>query len=134
MGCEVLVLKALAARVDKSIKGIRWDDLAKRSEINKPNERVVFRLEQKGVGAILARNRQLERLYTDAIEEHGQPRSQRDGTKNGIKSGIKVNWKEASEDLLFIRKRSEALARLLDAKRAFQAIDWTLNGAKILDE
>ncbi len=124
-------LKALVARVDKSIKGIRWDDLAKRSEINKPNERVVFRLEQKGAGAALARGRQLERMYSDSIEEHGEAKSQRDYTRSGSKG---MNWKAASKDLLFVRKRAETLARLLDAKRAFQALDWDLSGVKILDE
>lgn len=126
-----LSLRALMSRVDKSIKAIRHDDLVTRAEIRKPTERVVFRLEQKAEGAAIARQRQLEREYSDALEEHGRARSQIDPTKRGTKG---IDWKAASKDLLFVRKRAETLARLLDAKRAFQALDWTHDGRKLLDQ
>jgi hypothetical protein len=39
----------------------------------------------------------------------------------------------ASEDPLFVRKRAETLGALLDAKRTFQALDWTRGGQALVD-
>ncbi len=125
-------LRALMVRVDKSIKAIRHDDLVSRTDIRKPTERVVFRLEQKAEGAGIARQRQLERDYSNALAEHGRVRSQIDPTKQGTTKGI--DWKAASNDLLFVRKRAEALARLLHAKLTFQTLDWKRGGRKLLDQ
>ncbi|MGH9643360.1 MAG: Druantia anti-phage system protein DruA, partial [Terriglobales bacterium] len=126
-----VALRALMARVDKSIKGIRHDDLVTSAEIRNPTERVVFRLEQKAEGAAVKRQRQLEQEYSDALEAHGRARSQIDPTKRGTKG---IDWKAASKDLLFVRKRTEALARLLDAKRVFQALNWKSSGRALLDQ
>jgi hypothetical protein len=43
-----------------------------------------------------------------------------------------VDWRRASDDFLFIRKRAETLGLLLDAKRTFQSIDWTDGGQSLL--
>jgi hypothetical protein len=123
-------LRALAARIEGQIGNIRYDDLASPEEIGNPTERVVFRLEQKGEGAVLARERQLQEDYAEAFKERGGDRSQTDPTKRGPRH---VDWLEASKDLLFVRKRALTLARLLDAKREFQAIDWTRSGNAIID-
>jgi hypothetical protein len=57
-------------------------------------------------------------------------RSQRDDAKY---TGADGDWQSASEEILFVRKRAETLGRLLDAKRTFQSIDWTMSGQKLLD-
>jgi hypothetical protein len=122
-------VRALVDRIDSSIAEIRWDDLVTPGEIAAPTERVVFRLEQKGAGAALARERQLQDQYTEAMGERGSARSQTDATRRGAKD---IDWMLASEDLLFIRKRSDTLARLLDAKQCFNQIDWGQAGGDIL--
>ncbi len=123
-------MRALAAQIEANLANIRFDDLASADEIARPNERVVFRLEQKGAGAALARERQLQEEYAEYFEEFGEARSQTDAAKQGPEN---VDWLAASNDLLFVRKRANTLARLLDAKRQFQAIDWSRRGADILD-
>lgn len=45
-----------------------------------------------------------------------------------------MDWLKASEDWLFVRKRAETLARLLDAKRAFLGLDWKQSGPKLLQQ
>jgi hypothetical protein len=122
-------VRALVDRIDSSIAEIRWNDLATPAEIAQPSERVIFRLEQKGAGAALARERQLQDQYTEAMGERGSARSQSDPTRRGAKD---IDWLRASEDLLFIRKRSDTLARLLDAKRCFSQIEWGQDGREIL--
>lgn len=124
-------LRALIQRVEKHIENIRYDDLASPEEIAGPTEHIVFRLEQRAEGAALARGRQLQEDYAEAFEERGGGRSQSDPAKRGA---AHVDWHEASNDLLFVQKRALTLARLLDAKRAFQAIDWSMTGTGILDK
>jgi hypothetical protein len=118
------------ARVERSIADIRFDDLATAEEIANPTERIVFRLEQKGASAAAARERQLQDEYSEAIEEHGAARSQTDPTKRGPDN---IDWHLASTDLLFVRKRADTLARLLDAKRHFQVLDWSIAGPRLLE-
>ena len=43
-----------------------------------------------------------------------------------------ADWRAASEDHLFVRKRAETLAELLDAKRAFQSLNWNHSGPDLL--
>ena len=126
-----VALKALATRIDDSIDEIRWDDIATESEIAHPTERTIFRLEQQGAGAAAARRRQLEDDYEEAFDGQGRARSQVDPTKRGVDD---INWEAASTDLLFVRKRSETLARLLAAKRAFNELNWRATGIRLLDE
>lgn len=124
-------LRALVERIDAQIANIRFDDLATPEEIEAPTERVVFRLEQKGEGAAIARERQLQEDYAEAFEERGGGRSQADPAKRGPEN---VDWQAASEDLLFVQKRAVTLARLLDAKRHLQAINWSRTGPTIMAE
>ena len=123
-------VRALVDRIDTSIADIRWDDLASSQEIAHPTERVVFRLEQKGAGAALQRERELQDDYAVAIEDRGSARSQYDPTRRH--GAADIDWRAASEDLLFVRKRSETLARLLEAKRCFASLDLCQNGAELL--
>lgn len=127
--CEI-ALRALVARIEKNIVQIRSDDLVSADELAFPSERTVLRLEQRYTGAAFARQRQLKDIYNEAEETNGTLRSQRIVTKD---PGPDFDWKHASEELLFVRKRAETLAKLLDAKRTFQAIDWAQSGPKLLD-
>lgn len=122
-------MKALVDRIDASIAGIRWDDLASQGEIDEPTERVVFRLEQKGAGAALRRERQLQEYYSESVEEVGAARSQYDPTRHNVDN---IDWLTASEDLLFLRKRAETLARLLDAKRCFSQFNFKQHGHELI--
>ena len=126
--CEV-ALRALVSRLERHIAEIRSDDLVTPDEVAFPSERTILRLEQRSAGAALTRQRELEAAYREAGEANEAVRSQRD---NKI-SGPDADWIQASEDPLFVRKRAETLGALLDAKRTFQALDWTKRGQALAE-
>lgn len=115
---------SLMRRIDLSIDAVRWDDLATGDEISDPGETVAFRLEQKAAGAAFARDQQLRHHYETYRDVHGQVRPHR-----GVLKSVQPDsdWRAASEDLLFVRKRAESLAQLLYAKG-------TLKGADLMRE
>lgn len=115
---------SLIRRVDASIAAVRWDDLASAAEIADPGETVALRLEQKAAGAAFARDQQLREFYQAHREAGGQMRPHRGELKSAQPDS---DWRAASEDLLFVRKRAEILAQLLFAKT-------TLHGAKITSD
>lgn len=123
--------RALRKRITASIKAIRWDDLASKEEIAQPSERVVFRLEQKAGGAAFAREQQLRDHYEDHHDEGGRVKPHRGDLKSAKPDS---DWKAASEDLLFVRKRAEGLAQLLFAKSVFQSAHLLRNPLAALDE
>lgn len=123
--------KALSKRISESIKAIRWDDLASKEEIAHPNETVVFRLEQKAAGAAFAREQQLKDHYEDHHDGRGRVKPYRGDLKFARPDS---DWKAASEDLLFVRKRAEGLAQLLFAKSVFQAAHLSRKPVAALDE
>lgn len=121
--------QALWSRVKASIDDIRWDDLATSAEIRSPSEAVVFRLEQRAAGATAAREAELkahfeiEREHGDAVRPH----------RGSVKSATAdADWKAASEDFLFVRKRAEGLAKLLFAKHVFQKAKLTRTPSQAL--
>lgn len=121
-----IALRALLSRIEANVSEIRSDDLVSPDEIAFPTERTILRLEQRFAGAAAARQRELEELYSQAKEANETIRSQRDDAK------ISTDWRKASEDLLFVRKRAETLAQLLDAKRTYQSVNWSrIKGAPI---
>ena len=123
--------KAMRKRIADSIKAIRWDDLASKEEIAHPSETVVFRLEQKAAGAAFAREQQLKDHYEDHHDEHGRVKPYRGDLKFARPDS---DWKAASEDLLFVRKRAEGLAQLLFAKSVFQAAHLSRKPLEALDQ
>jgi hypothetical protein len=125
-----VALRALASRLERNIAEIRWDDLLSPDELAFPSERTILRLEQRSAAAALARQRELEAVYQDAEQANETVRSQRDFAKSSAEG---MNWSLASEDVLFLRKRAETLGQLLDAKRTFQALDWTKGGQALVD-
>jgi hypothetical protein len=125
-----VALRALVARLEKSITEIRSDDLVSPDELAFPSERTILRLEQRCAGAAITRLRELEEVYSQAEEANVAVRSQRDPAKNSLEG---IDWRQASEEVLFVRKRAGTLGRLLDAKRTFQVIDWTKTGQALLD-
>ncbi len=127
--CEI-ALRALVSRLERSINEIRWDDMLSPDELAFPSERTVLRLEQRSAGAAIARIKQLEAAYSEAEDANEAVRSQRDHAKIAPEL---TDWLAASNDPLFVRKRAETLAQLLDAKRTFQAVDWTKGGRALLD-
>lgn len=122
--------RSLRERIAASIKSIRWDDLASKDDIASPTDAVVLRLEQKATGAAFARERELRKYYKDHCEQNGAVRPHR-GELRAARPD--ADWKAASEDLLFVRKRAEGLAQLLFAKRVFQAAGLSRKPAKALD-
>lgn len=108
---------ALLDRVEASIASVRWDDLAGPAEIADPTETVVLRLEQKASGAAFAREAQLRAHYETHRERGGKVRPHRGEVKSASPD---ADWRAASEDLLFVRKRAESMAQLLFAKRVFR--------------
>lgn len=107
---------SLQQRIDASIKAVRWDDLASEAEILDPTETVALRLEQRASGAAFAREQQL-RAHFEAHASEGQVRPHRGELKSAKPDS---DWRAASEDLLFVRKRAESLAQLLFAKGMFR--------------
>ena len=110
--------KVLLERLDASIAAVRWDDLARPDEIDCPVENTILRLEQKASGAAFARDLELRAHYQASIEESENVRPMRGAVKV---SGKDTDWRAASEDLLFVRKRAELLAQLLFTKQMFRA-------------
>jgi uncharacterized protein DUF4338 len=104
----------LLSRLDASIREIRSDDLATPEELEQPTERVLFRLELKAASAAHNRSQQLQ-------EHHSENRSTRylevrDASED-------TDWKAASEEHLYVRKRAENLLSLLRTRVAFRRID-----------
>jgi hypothetical protein len=125
-----VALRALVSRLERSIAEIRWDDLLTPDELAFPTERTILRMEQRSAGATIARIRQLQAAYSEAEDANEAIQSQRDATKVASET---IDWMAASEDPLFLRKRAETLGQLLDAKRTFQALNWTKGGRLLLD-
>ena len=107
---------ALLSRLDASIAGLRWDDLATRAEIAEPTETVALRLEQRAAGAAFARETQLKAFYGAQRGSGEKPRPHRGEFPF---ASVDADWRSASDDLLFVRKRAENLAQLLTAKQTF---------------
>lgn len=112
------IAKAFLGRIDASIANLRWDDLASKSEIRSPVETTILRLEQKASGAAYSRDLQLRAHYEDNRAADGSVRPMRGNVKDAQGD---ADWRAASEDLLFVRKRAELLAQLLFAKQTFRA-------------
>lgn len=108
---------AMLGRLDASIASIRWDDLANTDEIAEPSEATIFRLEQRAAGAAAARDAQL-RAHFDSHDAGAAITPLRGDVRL---EGPDTDWRAASEDALFLRKRAENLAQLLFAKRTFLA-------------
>lgn len=102
---------ALLGRLERSISEIRWDDMASPSEITDPNERTLFRLELYAAGATEKRTRQLQ-------DHHAENRSSRHlEVRNPSED---TDWRRASEDYLYVRKRAETLGALLRTRCVFK--------------
>jgi hypothetical protein len=101
---------ALLRRVNEAVAEIRWDDLASADEISNPTPRVIFRLELVAAGAAERRTRQLQQLYSE--NRSGRHLEVRDASED-------TDWRSASEDHLYVRKRAEVLGGLLAARIAF---------------
>ena len=122
--------KSLRERIAASLKAIRWDDLASADDIAAPTDAAILRLEQKAAGAAFAREQELRDYYEDNRRQNGTIRPHR-GALKAARPG--ADWKSASEDLLFVRKRAEGLAQLLFAKRVFQEANLSYSPQKALD-
>jgi hypothetical protein len=101
---------ALMHRLDTAIAEIRSDDLAMAREIAHPTERLLFRLELQAAGASEKRATQLQGFYTE--NRSSRELEVRDASED-------TDWKAASEDHLYVRKRAENLINLLRARMAF---------------
>ena len=121
---------AVLERVDSSIANIRWDDLATPAEIARPTETVALRLEQRAAGAIAARDLELRAHFDEHRQADGRVRPHRGDVKS---ADADTDWRTASEDLLFVRKRAEGLAQLLYAKQTFEAAGLAQNPSQALD-
>jgi hypothetical protein len=122
---------ALLHRIDASIGSVRWDDLADSAEIADPTETVALRLEQRASGAAFAREQQLRSHYEQHRLVDGQVRPHRGELKSAQPDS---DWRAASEDLLFVRKRAESLAQLLFAKGMFRGAGLARNPAAALEQ
>lgn len=126
-----LFASAITDRLEMSIAAVRWDDLAEPEEIDKPVEATILRLEQKASGAAYARELELQAHYQTNVEEGGRVKPMRGAVKV---AGASTDWRTASEDLLFVRKRAELLSQLLFAKQVFRAADLKDRPAAALEQ
>ncbi len=122
---------ALVERLEASIASLRWDDLAGTDEISSPVETTILRLEQRASGAAAARDLELRAHYEANLEESGKVKPMRGSLTDAAADS---DWKAASEDLLFVRKRAEVLAQLLFAKQTFRAASLIKEPAAALDQ
>jgi hypothetical protein len=120
---------AIMDRLEASISAVRWDDIATPAEIADPTDKVPLRLEQKASGAAFAREAQLRRHYETQRRKGGPIRSYRGELK---KTTGEADWRLASDDFLFVRKRAEIMAQLLFAKQVFLAFGLATNPADAL--
>lgn len=121
---------AILRKIDASIDAIRWDDLASAAEIAEPTEAVALRLEQRAAGASATRDRELRDHFERHVES-GRIKPHRGAMKGGEPD---ADWRAASEDLLFVRKRAEGLAQLLFAKGMFKGADLAHRPKEALDQ
>lgn len=122
--------KSLEQRLETSIAGLRWDDLASPDEIADPGEAVALRLEQRASGAAFAREQMLRDHY-EAHRADGVPiRPHRGDLKSAQPDS---DWRAASEDLLFVRKRAESLAQLLFAKAVLKSAGLASDPAAVIE-
>jgi hypothetical protein len=124
-------LRAMVTRLDRSLAEVRTDDLLSPEELTFPTDRTILRMEQRWAGAALARRHSLTGMYEEAIEADEAVRSDRDVHKCPPEQ---IDWLAASNDHLFVKKRAEAVWRLLRAKRVFQDLDWGRRGNDILHQ
>lgn len=122
---------ALSHRLDASIAAVRWDDIASADDVASPVENTVLRLEQKASGAAFARGIELRAHYLENLDARGRVKPMRGGLKDAAEDS---DWQTASQDLLFVRKRSELLAQLLFAKQMFRAAALEIDPAAALDQ
>lgn len=109
--------RAIWQRLEASIADIRYDDLATQAEVAEPTEAVSLRLEQRAAGAAFAREAELKAHFIEHQADGHFMRPHRGEVKQIAGA---ADWRGASDDLLFVRKRAEALSRLLFAKRIVQ--------------
>ncbi len=122
---------ALLDRIDASIASTRWDDLVTPEELQEPTEAVALRLEQRASGAAFAREKELRTHYETHREVSGQVRPHRGNLKFASPD---ADWRAASEDLLFVRKRAELLSQLLFAKGMLYASGFEHTPEAALDQ
>jgi hypothetical protein len=126
-----ILAPALLDRLERSIADVRWDDLLSSGEIACPEENTILRLEQRASGAAYARELQLREHYQTSIKRHGRALPSRGSVTSAT---LDHDWRAASEDLLFLRKRAELLAQLLFAKKIFRAVDLVGNPRQALEQ
>lgn len=119
--------EALGHRLEASIADVRWDDLATAEEIQSPTEAVALRLEQRAAGAAFARDAEL-RAHFDAYRTGDDEVRPHRGSLKSVSAD--ADWVGASNDLLFVRKRSETLSKLLFAKQVFRSVNLKLSPAQ----
>lgn len=116
-------IEALRRRVDLSLEAIRVDDLGlTANDLADPTLQTVLRMEARAAGAAMRQRRVHEERYQTMREAGEEIRSQRDPTKSGTTEG--QDWRQLSEDPLYVHKRADILAKLLAAKRYFAGLDW----------
>ncbi|MEX2374453.1 MAG: Druantia anti-phage system protein DruA [Dehalococcoidia bacterium] len=123
--------EALLHRIDASIESIRWDDLVSAEEIAAPGESVALRLEQRAAGAAYARDAQLRAHYQVHREKNGNVAPHRGQLKH---AAADTDWRGASDDPLFVRKRAQGMAQLLFAKRVLLEAGLVTSPAAALEE
>lgn len=103
---------ALIDRLDASVLEIRSDDLIDLSELRKPTEGTIFKLENAAAGAAARRDIQLRSMY-----------DQNDSTRDleVREASEETDWMAASAEHLYVRKRAETLAKLLQARMVISA-------------
>jgi len=106
-------VEALRTRLNDSISEIRHDDFASSDDFANPTENLIFHLERLAAGAAAQRESSLREAYRIA---EGSVRSQKD---RAHQDWSEDEWRDASGDMLYVRKRAETLARLLRAKMTF---------------
>ncbi len=98
---------ALIDRLDASVLEIRSDDLIDPAELHKPTEGTIFKLENAAAGAAAKRDAHLRSSYD-------QNESTRDLEVR--EASEETDWLLASQEHLYVRKRAETLAKLLQAR------------------
>jgi hypothetical protein len=124
-------IDALRCRIEASLSEIRIDDLDVTLEhLAKPAFQTVLRMAARAAGAARGRQRELRQKYEELQEAGAVIRSQPDPAKGRRNSDM--DWRQLSEDPLYVHKRADLLAKLLAAKRVFQGLNCSAPAAEVI--
>lgn len=115
------VTKRLLKQLEESINLVRSDDIVSNEELRLPSEKTLFKLRQFATRAAGKRIGDLKARDASKITKTENHIDIRAHDKSSLSALTDDEWKSLSGSSLFVKKRAEQLAQLLDARRVILA-------------